>query len=111
MTQVMQNLIGNAIQHGETGAPVVVRISDSGSEAFLEVVNRGPPIPRHLLPHLFEPFRRGSHGAGLGLGLYIAHAIVIAHGGTIDVESHETTAFRVRLPLITPASDSVAASA
>jgi signal transduction histidine kinase len=68
------------------------------------VRNQGPAIPPDLLPLIFEPFRRGpprpgSRPGGLGLGLYIAHHIVLAHGGKIGVESSEEgTVFSVRLP-------------
>ncbi len=109
ISQVLQNLIGNAVQHGENGAPVVVRITDCDGASCIEVINHGPPIPQHLLPHLFEPFRRGQSGTGLGLGLYVAHAIVTAHGGTLEVESGETTTFRARLPAdATPAAAAAA---
>jgi len=67
--------------------------------------NLGEPIP--LLPHLFDPFRRGhdAHGGPpgrrhLGIGLFIVREVVQAHGGTIDVTSGfaEGTRFVVRLP-------------
>jgi signal transduction histidine kinase len=76
----------------------------------LEVHNRGKPIPAILLPHIFEPFRRGSNDArtskgSMGLGLYIVRQIVQQHGGRIEVRSslaHGTT-FTVRLPGRAPA--------
>ena len=54
------------------------------------VANTGVPIPPETVARLFEPFRRGSgeeRADGLGLGLFIARAIVVAHGGTIEVRS------------------------
>jgi signal transduction histidine kinase len=68
----------------------------------LKVENTGT-IPSDLLPQLFDPFRgaqrQTGRSEGLGLGLYIVQQIVIAHGGSVDVESGErTTMFVVRIP-------------
>ena len=74
------------------------------SEAVVEIVNEGEPIPADVLPFIFEPFRqakpRESAATGnLGLGLYIAKQIVISTGGTLDARSIDrTTTFMVRLP-------------
>ena len=75
---------------------------------MLEVTNLGARIPTEMIPVLFEPFRRvqagptGGAGQGLGLGLYIAHQIVLAHHGRIDVRQvdGEGTTFSVRLPRV-----------
>jgi PAS domain S-box-containing protein len=106
--QVVSNLVGNAIAHGDSRAPVRIALDGDEREVVLTVHNRGPAIASELLPVLFEPFRRGpqeprngkSQPRGLGLGLYIAREIVSAHGGTIAVRSsaHEGTTFVVRLP-------------
>lgn len=106
LTQVVSNLIGNALQHGCEDSPVRVTARGDGTSVLLEVHNQGQPIPEHLLPVIFEPFRgttpgqRRFGGQSLGLGLWIAHEIVRAHGGTIDVRSTEGegTTFTVRLP-------------
>ena len=75
------------------------------SDVLLAVQNQGPPIPSSALPTIFDPFVRAPEGAtkhrrGVGLGLYIARQIVVAHGGTIVVTSDETTGtvFTARLP-------------
>ena len=69
--------------------------------------NLGEPIPAEVLPRLFEPFRRGRRGKRsssgrhhLGIGLFIAREVVLAHGGSIEVTSTlaEGTRFVVRLP-------------
>jgi len=100
LRQVVRNLVGNALQHGDRDSPVEVSLADSGDRATLSVLNRGPPVPDELRPHLFEPFRRGSStGSGVGLGLYMVKRIVEAHGGTVEMSSDESrTVFRVALP-------------
>jgi len=106
ISQVISNLVGNAIQHGSVHAPVVVTSVGGDREALIVVHNAGPPIPPADLASVFEPFQRGRHSGGrsggsVGLGLYIARQIVASHGGDIDVESDADagTTFRVRLPL------------
>src|SRR5467141_2066570 len=84
MAQVISNLVGNAVQHSEGDVEVTLR----GESDFvvLETHNRGTPIPREVLPHVFEPGRRGTdRSGGLGLGLFIVQQIVLAHGGSIEV--------------------------
>ncbi|MFP2910563.1 ATP-binding protein [Pyxidicoccus sp. 3LFB2] len=107
LTQVVSNLVGNALQHSPQDTPVTVQTWAEGAVAVLEVHNAGAAIPPELRAHLFEPFRRGAHTPGrrgLGLGLYIAHEIVRAHGGGLAVRSTEDegTTFTVRLPLQPP---------
>lgn len=103
ITQMLSNLVGNAVIHGSTTDPIVVRAWTEGADVLISVVNQGAPIPEHLIPLLFEPFTRsqaGQRGEGLGLGLYIASQIAEAHGGTLTVTStHESgTAFVARFP-------------
>jgi PAS domain S-box-containing protein len=104
MSQMVSNLIGNATFHGAPGTPVRVVVDGRDDTVVLQVSNEGPPIDPDLLPVVFEPFRRGTHDdrspRGLGLGLYIARQIVLAHQGTIAVEStaQNGTTFTVELP-------------
>jgi phosphoserine phosphatase RsbU/P len=105
MGQVVSNLVSNALQHGARHAPVRVSVSGDEASAQLVVENQGPAIEPELLPALFEPFCRGSalrspRSPGLGLGLFIVRQVVIAHGGSIGVDStpERGTAFTVRLP-------------
>ncbi|MBL0215855.1 MAG: response regulator [Myxococcales bacterium] len=107
--QVVSNLLGNAVQYGLPGAPIVVNVDRGNGHATFTVHNalRGPPIAPEAIAKLFEPYVRGSdtkrNGNGLGLGLYIVSEIVRAHGGTIDVESVSSgTTFRVVLPTSAP---------
>jgi signal transduction histidine kinase len=100
MGQLISNVVGNAIEHGEDG-PIRCHIRGDAQLVRIEISNAGT-IRAEVRQKLFEPFRRGdSSSSGLGLGLYIAKQIVRAHGGTIDVSSDEAqreTTFRASLP-------------
>jgi signal transduction histidine kinase len=106
LEQVFSNLVGNAIHYGDPQRPVTIDVREEGSDVVVAVHNDGTPIPESARDELFSPFRRGERDskstetAGLGLGLYISHELVVAHGGDIDVRSTSTegTTFRVRLP-------------
>jgi signal transduction histidine kinase len=109
MEQVIANLIGNAIQHGEADTPVTVTLKAVDGFALLSVHNAGRPIEEGAKASLFNPLIRHLQGgveygaeAGLGLGLYIASAIVSAHQGSIEVESEagSGTTFTVCIPSI-----------
>ncbi|NHQ93703.1 response regulator [Janthinobacterium lividum] len=104
LSQVISNLLNNAITHGEPGAPVQLALDgrDAG-RIELRIANRGV-IPAALLPTLFEPFQQAGEkrrmGQGLGLGLYTVNMFVKAHGGTVEISStaaHGTLA-TVRIP-------------
>ena len=102
LLQLFSNLVANAIQHGTPGTAARVLAEGSERETVVRVQNAGL-IPARLLPTIFDPFRArpdaGSNASGLGLGLFIAQQIALAHGGTLDVESSEATetVFTVRL--------------
>lgn len=105
LAQVVSNLAGNALRYSPADTPVTVTLSEQGAEVELAVHNAGAPISPNILPHVFNPFRRGTAQAerspeGLGLGLFIVQEIVHAHGGTIAVRSTKEagTTFTVRLP-------------
>ncbi|RKH14226.1 PAS domain-containing sensor histidine kinase [Corallococcus sp. CA047B] len=103
LLQVVSNLGGNALQYSPPDSPVRFTLTDVGEQVALEVHNSGTPIPPDVLPHLFNPFRRGGGGnthGGLGLGLYIVEQVVKGHGGRIEVRSRasEGTTFRALLP-------------
>ncbi len=106
LAQMLANLLDNARKYSPVDSPVRLSTRARGEHAVLiEVHNAGAPIPEHLQPTLFEPFSRGEAGGenartSLGLGLFIAHDIVRAHGGSITVHStaEEGTTFRVCLP-------------
>jgi signal transduction histidine kinase len=105
VTAVVSKLVDNAIRHGRPRTPVRVAVHDEGPSVVLTVHNEGAPIPDDAQALIFEPFYRGEHrgddaSRGLGLGLYIARQIVLAHRGTIGVRSLEPegTTFTVTLP-------------
>ncbi|MBZ4329529.1 response regulator [Corallococcus sp. AS-1-12] len=118
LAQVVANLLDNALKYSPPDTPVRLRTYEQGADTVhLEVQNAGAPIPAHVLPTLFQPFRRGD-GPGqresLGLGLYIARSIVEAHGGTLRVESTPDagTIFSMCLPrqaLVEPRAHSACA--
>jgi signal transduction histidine kinase len=109
ISQVLSNLLGNALQYSAPNTQISVSAQGEAREVIVRVHSEGPAIPSSDLPGLFSPFKRftgvstrggRSDSANLGLGLYIAERIVSAHGGTIDVRSSPEagTAFTVRLP-------------
>ncbi|MFZ0499197.1 MAG: hybrid sensor histidine kinase/response regulator [Steroidobacteraceae bacterium] len=102
LRQVLTNLIGNAMEHGEAGAAVRVQLDGTSEDTVvLTVINPGT-IPAELLPRLFDPFHRGRspQSRGLGLGLYIVQQIISGHGGCVEVQSGVAgrTVLRVTLP-------------
>src|SRR5436190_912274 len=104
LEQVVSNLLGNAVAHGDTDRPIEVVLQSRPDAVSIAVLNQGPAIAADVLPTLFDPFVRGVQpriaSAGLGLGLYISERIIAAHGGTLTVVSTQAagTRFEVLLP-------------
>ncbi len=101
IVQVLSNLLSNAIRLAGRGDRVELRVSCADGRVRLDVCDTGPGIPVELRPRIFERYYRGGgQGRGVGLGLYIARAIVTSHGGDIEVatEMGKGTIFRVQLP-------------
>lgn len=104
LIEVLANLLGNAMDHATPDTGVRIRVQGLASEVVVEVINEGNPLPEELLPVLFLAFHRGrsklhAKAGHLGLGLYIAHAIVRSHGGTLTAHSAAgSTTFVMRLP-------------
>jgi two-component system CheB/CheR fusion protein len=102
LQQVLLNLIANAIQHGASPRGIDVRIRRDWKAAVMEVTDYGPGIAADAREQVFKRFYRGdTTGPGLGVGLYLVHAIVTAHAGSIDVQStdNQGTTFVIRLPV------------
>jgi signal transduction histidine kinase len=98
LAQAICNLAGNACLHGEDGAIELVLDGADPDWVTLEVRNRGAIRPE-ILPSLFEAGRKDDGSPGLGLGMFIAQQIAIAHGGRIDVSSSDARGTRVSLVL------------
>jgi sigma-B regulation protein RsbU (phosphoserine phosphatase) len=105
LAQVVTNLASNAMTCGAPERPITISSLIGASELTIQVHNLGPPIPEELLPHLFEPLRRGEQqvkrgSRSVGLGLYIVEQIATAHGGAVRVRSSadDGTTFVVTIP-------------
>ena len=103
--RVLSNLLGNALTHSPLSSEVRVGVTLRGERVVVSVHNDGEPIEAAILPLLFNPFARGGAAVnkadGLGLGLFIAREIALAHGGEIRVEStaERGTCFTLELPI------------
>ena len=92
ISQVMENLISNALKFSPEGGEIAVSIQQDKDEVKVSVSDNGMGIPKKELPHVFEKFYRGEDASseaigGTGLGLAIVKYIVQHHGGTISAES------------------------
>jgi len=112
--QVLINLLTNALRYGE-GQPVDVRMTPLSEGVRIDVRDGGRGISEADQKRIFGQFERavareGDKTGGLGLGLYITHQLVQAHGGSIEVESQpgEGSVFTVRLPLQPPVEPAAA---
>ena len=107
MTQILGNLLGNAVKFTPKGGRVELTVRDTGDKVLFSVCDTGPGIPSAALSHIFEPYWQVSKTrSGMGLGLFIAKTLVEAHGGRIWVESTvgEGTAFYFTVPAIRPSA-------
>lgn len=110
MSQLVHNIVGNAMKYGHSGTPVTVRVAPASAQmAELSVSDRGDGIPAEALPRLTERFFRVDSArsrtlGGTGLGLAIVKHVVERHRGRLDIDSIEGqgTTVRVRLPIATP---------
>lgn len=99
LSQVLVNLLGNALKATPVGGSVTVRARAQGRETLVSVEDTGCGIAPDELPFIFERFYRGARG-GMGLGLSIVKELVEAHGGRIEVSSElgKGSIFTVILP-------------
>ena len=106
MSQVLTNLLTNAIKYSERGGSIVLRTSAPGAEIIFEVRDSGIGISQEHLPAIFEMFAQVApsierSGGGLGIGLAVAKALVEMHGGRIEGTSPglgKGSIFTVALP-------------
>jgi len=106
ISQLITNLLSNAIRYNRTGGGVKLGVGRENGEAILTVADTGVGIPEDDQRHVFERFFRADKArsrevGGSGLGLAICQSIVEAHGGTISFTSkpNQGTTFVVKLPL------------
>ncbi len=106
ITQVIEQLVENAVKYSPNGEPVTVQVWSEGDQARLSVADRGIGIPPGDLPHIFDRFYRAANVddrqfAGMGLGLSLCRSIVEQHGGRIWATSTpgRGSTFQVALPI------------
>ena len=112
LSQVITNLLTNAIRYNREGGQVQVTVASENGAAVISVADTGIGIPADELPHIFDRFyrvdkaRSRAEGSS-GLGLSISRTIVLAHGGTIAARSTPDvgTTMEVRLPFESGASE------
>ena len=106
ITQVIYNLMDNAVKFCPIGGTLGLRIREGNDKAYISIYNDGQTIPPEELPLVFDRFHkidksRSQNRDGWGLGLYIVKTIVCSHGENISVSSHEgRTEFTFTMPLI-----------
>ena len=106
VTQVIYNLLDNAVKFCPEGGTLGMRIREGGSKAYISVSNTGDTIPAEELPLVFDRFHkldksRSQNRDGWGLGLYIVKTIVCSHGEDISVSSKDgKTEFTFTMPLV-----------
>jgi CheY-like chemotaxis protein len=104
LRQVFANLVSNAIACTGDGGRVVVKVRQHAGVVEVAVTDTGRGIDPEFLPHLFQPFRQefDTGNGGLGLGLAVAHQLVMLHHGTIVAASAgvgQGATFTVGLPI------------
>lgn len=111
LRQALNNLLSNALHHTPKGGTITLLAHGDGTHATIQVRDTGKGIAPEHLPYIFERFYRADrsrsrHSGGTGLGLAITQAIVLAHGGSITVDSTgqpgSGTTFTISLPLLRP---------
>lgn len=98
--RAITNVLTNAIKYGPEGQPVRVRLGRQEDWVVIEIADRGPGIPKVLLPKLFDRYfrvRSPKKVEGTGLGLSIVKSIVEAHGGAVELETQPGQGTRVTL--------------
>ena len=106
ITQVIYNLLDNAVKFCPEGGVLGLRIREAGSKVYVSVSNQGDTIPPEELPLVFDRFHkldksRSQNRDGWGLGLYIVKTIVCSHGENISVTSRDgKTEFTFTMPLV-----------
>ena len=107
ISQVLRNLLDNAIKYSRRDKQINVEVTTDWGFAIIEVSDQGVGIPKAKIKHIFDKFSQfkdtgTKYKGGAGLGLFIAKRIIQLHGGIIKVESERNkgTVFTVQLPLV-----------
>ncbi len=104
LAQVLSNLLGNAIEHGDPSQPIRLTIDGTSPDGVQIEVWNGGAIPEDIQASLFDPFRhartKSEKTRGLGLGLFIVERVIESHGGSVALSSspEQGTRFMLRLP-------------
>jgi len=106
VTQILQNLLDNAVRYSPSGGAIQVSVRREDAAAVVRVTDRGLGIPEDERANLFQRFYRTSRTqsyGGTGLGLFISRRIAEAHGGTLWLERSDEggSTFALALPLVT----------
>ncbi len=105
ITQVIYNLIDNAVKFAEKGSCITIRLYKDDGKAYVSVRDKGETIPPDDLPFIFDRFHKSDRSrsldkSGVGLGLYLVKAIINSHDEDIAVQSEDgVTEFVFTLPL------------
>lgn len=104
LTQVVNNLVSNALRHTPAGGTITLRTRPNGSQVAINIADTGEGIPEENIPFIFDRFWRGDksrpHSGSTGLGLAISQQLIKAMDGTIEVASsiNQGTTFTILLP-------------
>ncbi|NUR30830.1 MAG: histidine kinase, partial [Catenulispora sp.] len=115
LERVLANLVGNALRHGGTAAPVLLTASALDDKVQLRVIDRGPGVQPHDFEQIFTPFQRlgdRDNTTGVGLGLALSRGLVEAMGGSLLPEETPGGGLTmvVTIPVATPTSVASAAA-
>ena len=99
--QVLGNLMENAVLHAQTATRIQVRLTQEGDSAVFEVSDDGVGVEPKRLKEIFDAVSTSDDGRGMGIGLSVCKAIILAHGGDIEASNRAGggACFRFRLPM------------
>ena len=111
MEQVFLNLVTNALDATDRGGRITLRARGEGAAVRFEVEDTGAGIAAAVKPRIFDPlFTTKAPGYGTGLGLPIVRDVVMAHGGSVEVDSEEGRGARFAIVLPSRSAEPAGAS-